>query len=161
MKSLASPVFNLKGLEFGAFFAYFHLFWYLKIVQLCQNCADTFHFRQAFRPKNCLKIALQVSKLAWRRTVNRAMPVSDLCWVSVCALITVALLAQLRRFIEVRWFGWHIVNEGCWFSPSTGCDGIAYASCCRLQQRLFLRPWARDGIAHLKCSMTFLCSEGK
>ena len=26
MKSLASPVFNLKALEFGAFFAYFHFF---------------------------------------------------------------------------------------------------------------------------------------
>ena len=38
MKSLASPVFNLlKALEFGAFFACFHLFRYLKVVQLCRQ----------------------------------------------------------------------------------------------------------------------------
>ena len=64
MKSLASPVFNLKALEFGAFFACFHLFRYLKVVQLFQNCAETFRFQQAFKEKNRLKIALQVSKLA-------------------------------------------------------------------------------------------------
>ena len=51
MKSLASPVFNLKALEFGAFFAFFHLFRYLKVVQLFQNGAETFHFEQAFKQK--------------------------------------------------------------------------------------------------------------
>ena len=39
--SLARPVFNLKAIEFGAFFAYFHLFRHLKVIQLfqklCQN----------------------------------------------------------------------------------------------------------------------------
>ena len=55
----------LKALEFGAFFAFFHLFRYLKVVQLFQNCAETFHFQQAFKQKkNRLQIALQVSKLA-------------------------------------------------------------------------------------------------
>ena len=49
--SLASPVFNLKALEFGAFLAYFHLFRYLKEIQLSQNCAKTFQFQQAFRQK--------------------------------------------------------------------------------------------------------------
>ena len=51
MKSLASPVFNLKALEFGAFFAFFHLFRYLKVVQLFQNCAKTLRFQQAFKQK--------------------------------------------------------------------------------------------------------------
>ena len=51
MKSLARPVFNLKALEFGAFFACFHLFRYLKVVQLFQNCAETFRFQQAFKQK--------------------------------------------------------------------------------------------------------------
>ena len=32
--SLARPVFNLKAIEFGAFFAYFHLFRHLKVVQI-------------------------------------------------------------------------------------------------------------------------------
>ena len=65
MKSLASPVFNLKALEFGAIFACFHLFRYLKVVQLTQNCAETFRVQQALKQKkNRLKIALQVSKLA-------------------------------------------------------------------------------------------------
>ena len=54
MKSLASPVFNLKALEFGAFFACFHLFRYLKVVQLFQNCAETFRFQQAFKQKKPL-----------------------------------------------------------------------------------------------------------
>ena len=64
MRSLASPDFNLKALEFGAFFAHFHLLRYLKVVQLFQNCAKTFCFQPAFKQKNRLKIALQVSKLA-------------------------------------------------------------------------------------------------
>ena len=51
MKSLASPVFNLKALEFGAFFSCFHLFRYVKVVQLFQNCAETFRFQQAFKQK--------------------------------------------------------------------------------------------------------------
>ena len=37
---------------------------HLKVVQLFQNCAETFRFQQAFKQKNRLKIALQVSKLA-------------------------------------------------------------------------------------------------
>ena len=48
-KSLAKSVFNLKAFEFGEFFACFHLFRYLKVVQLFQNCAKIFSFRQAFR----------------------------------------------------------------------------------------------------------------
>ena len=64
MKSLTSPVFNLKALEFGAFFACFHLLRYLIVVQPIQNCAETFRVQQAFKRKNRLKIALQVSKLA-------------------------------------------------------------------------------------------------
>ena len=63
--SLASPVFNLKAIEFGAFFAYFHLFRHLKGIQLFQKHAKKFCFQQAFRQKNHLKIALQVSKLGF------------------------------------------------------------------------------------------------
>ena len=51
MKYLASPVFNLEALEFGAFFACFHLFRYLKVVQPFQNCAETFPFQQALKQK--------------------------------------------------------------------------------------------------------------
>ena len=48
---LARPVFNLKAIEFGAFFAYFHSFRHLKVIQLFQKYAKTFYFRQAFRQK--------------------------------------------------------------------------------------------------------------
>ena len=48
---LSSPVFNLKAIEFGAFFAYFHLSRDLKVIQLFQKYAKTFYFRQAFRQK--------------------------------------------------------------------------------------------------------------
>ena len=45
MKSLAKPVVSLiKAFELGAFFAYFHLFRYLKMIQNFQNCAKTFPF---------------------------------------------------------------------------------------------------------------------
>ena len=37
----------------------------LKVMQPFQKYAKTFHFRQAFRQKNRLKIALQVSKLGF------------------------------------------------------------------------------------------------
>ena len=47
--SLARPVFNLKAIEFGSFFAYFHLFSHLKVIQPFQKYAKTFYFRQAFR----------------------------------------------------------------------------------------------------------------
>ena len=46
--SLARPVFNLKAIEFGSFFAYFHLFRHLKVIQLFQKYAKTLFFRQAF-----------------------------------------------------------------------------------------------------------------
>ena len=49
--SVARPVFNLKAIEFGSFFAYFHLFWHLKVIQPFQKYAKTFYFRQAFRQK--------------------------------------------------------------------------------------------------------------
>ena len=49
--SLARPVFNLKAIEFGSFFAYFHLFRHLKVIQRFQKYAETFYFRQAFRQK--------------------------------------------------------------------------------------------------------------
>ena len=49
--SLARPVFNLKAINFGAFFAYFHLFRQLKVIQLFQKYAKTFYFRQAFSQK--------------------------------------------------------------------------------------------------------------
>ena len=38
---------------------------YLKVIQRFQKYAKTFNFRQAFRQKNRLKIALQVSKLGF------------------------------------------------------------------------------------------------
>ena len=68
--SLARPVFNLKAIEFGAFFAYFHLFRHLKVIQLFQKYAKTLYFQQAFRQKNRLKIALQVSKLGFSPIVK-------------------------------------------------------------------------------------------
>ena len=40
--SLARPVFNLKAIEFGSFFAYFHLFRHLKVIQPFQKYAKTF-----------------------------------------------------------------------------------------------------------------------
>ena len=64
--SLSRPVFNLKAIEFGAFFEFFHLFRHLKVIQIFQKHAKTFYFRQAIRQKkNRLKIALQVSKLGF------------------------------------------------------------------------------------------------
>ena len=64
--SLARPVFNLKAIELGAFFAYFHLFRHLKVIQHFQKYAKTLYFWQAFRQKKKhLKIAVQVSKLGF------------------------------------------------------------------------------------------------
>ena len=64
--SLSRPVFNLKAIEFGAFFAYFHLFRHLKVIQIFQKYAKTFLFSTSFQTKkNRLKIALQVSKLGF------------------------------------------------------------------------------------------------
>ena len=43
--SLSRPVFNLKAIKFGAFFAYFHLFRHLKVIKkfpkICQNIFST------------------------------------------------------------------------------------------------------------------------
>ena len=49
--SLSRPLFNLKAIEFGAFFAYFHLFRHLKVIQIFQKYAKKIYFRQAFRQK--------------------------------------------------------------------------------------------------------------
>ena len=49
--SLARPVFNLKAIEFAAFFAYFHLFRHLKMIQLFQKYAKTLYFQQALQTK--------------------------------------------------------------------------------------------------------------
>ena len=72
--SLSRPVFNLKAIEFGAFFAYFHLFRHLKVIQIFQKYAKTLYFPKAFRQKNRLKIALQVSKLGFSLIVMRGQP---------------------------------------------------------------------------------------
>ena len=61
--SLARPVFNTKAMEFRSFFAYFHLFRHLKVIQHFQKYAKNFIFDKLSEEKNCLKIALQVSKL--------------------------------------------------------------------------------------------------
>ena len=42
--SLARPVFNFKAIEFGSFFAYFHLFRHLKVIQCFQKYAKIFYF---------------------------------------------------------------------------------------------------------------------
>ena len=42
--SMSRPVFNLKAIELGAFFAYFHLFRHLKVIQLFQKYAKTFYY---------------------------------------------------------------------------------------------------------------------
>ena len=63
--SLARPVFNLKAIEFAAFFTYFHLFRHLKVIQLFQKYAKTLFFRQAFILKKPFEDSLQVSKLGF------------------------------------------------------------------------------------------------
>ena len=55
--SLSRPVFNLKAIEFGAFFAYFHLFRHLKVIQIFQKYAKNFIFnnladKKTFRFQN-------------------------------------------------------------------------------------------------------------
>ena len=59
------PVFNLKVIEFGAFFAYFHLFRHLQVVQIFPNMSKHFIFDKFSDKENRLKIALQVSKLGF------------------------------------------------------------------------------------------------
>ena len=49
--SLARPVFNLKAIEFGSFFAYFHLSRHLKVIQLFQKCAKNILFSTSFQTK--------------------------------------------------------------------------------------------------------------
>ena len=51
MKSLASPLFNLKALELGAFFACFHLYRYLKVVQLSKIVPKHFVFNKLSNKK--------------------------------------------------------------------------------------------------------------
>ena len=63
--SLSRPVFNLKAIEFGAFFAYFHLFRHLKVMQVSKNMPKHFIFDKLSDKKNRLKIVLQVSKLGF------------------------------------------------------------------------------------------------
>ena len=46
--SLARPVFNLKAMEFGAFFAYFHLFRHLKVIQLRAVAQENSHLGDFF-----------------------------------------------------------------------------------------------------------------
>ena len=76
---LARPVFNLKAIECGAFSAHFHLFRHLKVIQLFQNYAKTFYFRQAFRQKkNRLKIALQITKLGFSPKVMPSKMQADM-----------------------------------------------------------------------------------
>ena len=65
--SLSRPVFNLKAIECGAFFAYFHLFRHPKVIKLFQKYAQNFIFDKLSDKKNRLKIALQVSKLGFTR----------------------------------------------------------------------------------------------
>ena len=60
------PVFNLKAVEFGAFFAYFHLLGTLKWYNLSRNMLKHFIFdKLSDKKKNRLKVALQVSKLGF------------------------------------------------------------------------------------------------
>ena len=68
-KSLTKPVFNLKAFELGAFLTYFHLFVYLKVMQLFSKIVPKHCLFEKLalsdKKKNRLKIALQVSKLAF------------------------------------------------------------------------------------------------
>ena len=64
--SLERPVFNLKAIEFGSFFAYFHLFRHLKVIKLFQKYMPKhFIFDKLSDKKKRLKIALQVSKFGF------------------------------------------------------------------------------------------------
>ena len=51
MKSLASPVFNLKALEFGHFSPIFTFLGTLKWYNVSKNCAEAFRFQQTFKQK--------------------------------------------------------------------------------------------------------------
>ena len=49
---LARPVFNLKAIEFGAVFAYFHLSRHLKVMQLFKNTCQYILFSTNFQTKH-------------------------------------------------------------------------------------------------------------
>ena len=49
--SLSRPVFNLKAIEFGAFFAYFLLFRHLKVIKKIQKYAKNILFSTSFQTK--------------------------------------------------------------------------------------------------------------
>ena len=66
MKSLASPVLNLKALEFDTFSPIFTFLRYLKVVQIFQSCAETFHFRQAFRKKKTFEDSSSGFKISFQ-----------------------------------------------------------------------------------------------
>ena len=57
-KFLACPVFNLKALEFGAFFAYFTVFGTVEWYDFFQNRAKTFDFEKLSDKKKHLNMAL-------------------------------------------------------------------------------------------------------
>ena len=49
--SLSRPVFNLKAIELGAFFTYFHLFRHLKGIQIFQKICQKNLFSTSFQTK--------------------------------------------------------------------------------------------------------------
>ena len=101
--SLARPVFNLKAIEFVAFFAFFHLIWHLKVIQPFQIYAKTFYLRQAFKQKNRLEIALQVSKLGFSPLVMPSLTESQkdfLDWRPTNAFLHLFLFRTSSSFLS-------------------------------------------------------------
>ena len=68
-------MFNLKGLEFGAFLPTFTFFRYLKVMQFFQMFAKLFHFRHAFRQKEPFEDNHLGFKFSFQRSLHLGMEI--------------------------------------------------------------------------------------
>ena len=110
--SLSRPVFNLKAIEFGAFFAYFHLFRHLKVIKkkskICQNIFDklaspVWHGDLSKQQSLALErvqasVARRILKAPW--TTPKNVLFEQLQWPSLSwrrSIATICLLHQLLQ----------------------------------------------------------------
>ena len=96
---MARPVFSLKAIEIGAFFAYFHHFSHFKVIQLSKILPKHFIFNNLSDIKNRLKIALQFSKSGFSPKV---MPSEVFYRIRVLFLLIPKAIGNRKKRLRVR-----------------------------------------------------------
>ena len=122
---LARLVFNLKAIEFGTFFACFHLLGTLKWYNFSKSVPKHYFYENISDKKNRLKIALQVSKLGFS-------PIVMLTVVLEIGLLTKITFCLFLKFLLNRIFWWkpcEKIQRRSWYkmpSKLLGCIGFLY-----------------------------------